>query len=333
VAPTRTNTFAYDTYLRARRDIWSFQPARLDSARAELEHALVVVGPNVLLHSALGLIDWQYVNSGISADPRHLEAARRHAEEIRRLDPTSAHAPRLLGFIAAQSGDAEGWVRNLRRAVELDPHDPDATVWLGYGWIFAGHARHARQLLARQLAVDPLHEHLLFGLGFDAYFSGDLDAALHWYEKGSELAPDHPGVGMVLAQAHASAGNLDRMTAAVARHAAPPESHPLSNLTHIFHHALLGNAAAADALTSEAWEAKIWSDFQYTHVMAQAQARLGRPAEALRWLARSTERGLLDVPFLTERDPLLAGLRGDPRFVDLTSRVRQRWERFEAAVA
>jgi hypothetical protein len=96
---------------------------------------------------------------------------------------------------------------------------------------------------------------------------------------------------------------------------------------------MLGEAAAADALTDDAWAAKIWSDFQYTHVMAQAQAKLGRRSEALRWLERSTERGLLNAPFLSERDPLLAGLRDDPRFADLMTHVRRRWERFEAAVA
>ncbi len=41
--------------------------------------------------------------------------------------------------------------------------------------------------------------------------------------------------------------------------------------------ALAGEAAAADALMSADLESKLWSDFQYTHVMAQAQAALGRP--------------------------------------------------------
>jgi TPR repeat protein len=217
--------------------------------------------------------------------------------------------------------------------VELDPHDPDSTVWLAFGWIWSGHARHARPLLERQLAVDPLHDYLMFGCGFDAYFSGDWEKAVQWYEKGAALAPDHPGLGMVLAQTHASAGDLDRMSAAVERHAPEPRSHPLATLTHILRHAVLGDAAAADALTDDAWAAKIWSDFQYTHVMAQAQAKLGRKSEALCWLERATERGCLNAPFLSERDPLLAGLRDDPRFADLMTRVRRRWERFEAVVA
>lgn len=69
-----------------------------------------------------------------------------------------------------------------------------------------------------------------------------------------------------------------------------PHAHPLHALSHIFKHALVGEVAAADALMSADLESKLWSDFQYTHVMAQAQAALGRPTEAVRWLTQSTDR-------------------------------------------
>jgi hypothetical protein len=91
-------------------------------------------------------------------------------------------------------------------------------------------------------------------------------------------------------------------------------------------------AVAADALATEAWAEKVWSDSQYTHLMAQAQAILGRRDQALRWLRRATERGLIHYPFLAERDPLLANLRGDHRFAELLESVRARWERFERDV-
>ena len=331
-APSRPNAFVYDVYLRTRRDIWSFIPERMERARAELNRAVEVAGPDVLLHSALGVLEWQYINGGISGDPRHLEEARRHAEEIRRLDPSSAHGPQLLGLIAAQSGDSVGWVRNLKRAVELDPHEPDAKVWLAFGWTYAGRPQRARELLEQQFAVDPLHDYLIIGFGFDAYHSGDWAAAVHWGERLAELMPDHPGIGMVLAQSHASAGDLDRMSAAVAKHSPSPAAHPLATLTHIFRHAMLGEAAEADALTNDAWAAKIWSDFQYTHVMAQAQAALGRSDEALRWLTRATERGFLDAPFLADIDPLLEPLHGHAGYVELMRRVRDSWEKFEEAV-
>jgi hypothetical protein len=138
---------------------------------------------------------------------------------------------------------------------------------------------------------------------------------------------------MVMAQTFASAGQIERMVKWVDDNAPDPHAHPLHALSHIFKHALVGDSAAADALTSADFESKLWSDFQYTHVMAQAQAALNRPAEAVRWLTRSTERGLLNYPFLSTRDPLIARIRGDAALESLLERVRLTWETFEARVA
>ena len=326
------NAYAYDTYLRTRRDIWSFIPERMERARNELLHALEVVGDDRFLHTGLALVNWQYINGGVSGDRRHLEEAERHARMVIELDPAGAEGPRLLGLIRAQSGDIVGWVRHLQRAYRIDPHDPDGAVWTGFGWNFAGQRHRALPIFERLLSVDPHFDYLLFGFAFEAYFSGDLAAAEGYTEQARRLSPDHPGIPMVMAQVLASAGQIDRAVRYVDEHAAPAGTHPLSTLTHVFKHALRGEAAAADALTTDALAEAIWSDFQYTHVMAQAQAVLGRKDEALRWLRRTTERGFIHHPFLAERDPLLASLHGDPRFTELMAGVRARWERFEDEV-
>jgi tetratricopeptide (TPR) repeat protein len=215
----------------------------------------------------------------------------------------------------------------------MDPHDPDQSVWLAIGWTYAGHPQHARPLFERMLSTDPHFDYLLFGLGFDAYFSGEFARAVAFYEQARQLSPDHPGASMVLAQVFGSTGDLERMASEVDQHLPDPGSHPLATLTHIFKHALLGNADAVDTLATDEWADKIWSDFQYTHVMAQAQAALGRKTEALRWLERCTQRGLIHYPFLAERDPLLRNLRGDAAFAAILEGVRRQWVGFAAAVA
>ena len=181
--------------------------------------------------------------------------------------------------------------------------------------------------------MDPLFDYLLFGLGFEAYFAGDHAEAEPHYEKARQLSPDHPGIVMVLAQTFASAGQIERMVRWVDDSAPDPHAHPLHTLSHLFKHALVGEAAAAEALTSADLESQLLSDFQYTHVMAQAQAALGRPKEAVRWLTRSTERGLLNYPFLSRRDPLIGRIRGNQDLESLLERVRRAWETFEARVA
>jgi serine/threonine protein kinase len=332
-APATSNGYVYDTYLRARRDIWSFMPERLARAEEELTRALAAAGEHVLLYDGLGTLHWQYVNSGISGDRRHLAEAERYARKVMELDPVSATGPRLMGLIAAQSGDAVGWVRHLEQAAVIEPYDPYTVIWLAYGWTWAGFPERSRPLYERLLAIDPLFDYLLFGLGFEAYFAGDYAEAERHYVKARQLSPDHPGIVMVLAQTFASAGQIERMVRWVDDSAPDPHAHPLHTLSHLFKHALVGDAAAADALTSADLESQLWSDFQYTHVMAQAQAALGRPKEAVRWLTRSSERGLLNYPFLSGRDPLIGRIRGDQDLESLLERVRRAWETFEARVA
>jgi tetratricopeptide (TPR) repeat protein len=311
----------YDTYLRARRDIWSFVPERLERAEAELKRALDVAGDQVLLYSGLGLLHWQYINGGISGDRRHLDEAAACAQKILALDPSSASAPQLLGFIAAQNGNVVDWIRQLRRATELDPHDPYTQIFLAFGWTWTGFPEHSRPIYERMLATDPLFDYLLYGLGFEAYFSGDYQLAASYYEKSIPLAPDHPGMGFCFAQLYASMGQFDRMTDWVDTHTPDPHAHPLFALGHILKHAINGQPDAADRLMSAELEAAYWSDFQYTHVMAQANAMLGRSEEALRWLRRSVERGFLRHAFLTT-DPLLARLHDDRDFAVLMAHVR-----------
>ncbi|HVS63173.1 MAG TPA: hypothetical protein VMT85_06665, partial [Thermoanaerobaculia bacterium] len=167
---------------------------------------------------------------------------------------------------------------------------------------------------------------------FDAHFSCEWSRAEGFYEKGRQLAPEHPAGACVQAQIAASTGDLERMALIIDEADLDPSSHPLAALTHIFKHSLLDQADAADALVSEDWEKSVWNDFQFTWIMAQAQAALGRRDEAMRWLERATERGFIHYPFLSTGDPLLASLRGTPRFESLMARVELRWRGFEDAV-
>lgn len=332
VAPSKSNAFAYDTYLRARREIWSFLPDRLARAEKELKHALSVVGDDVLLYSGLGMVNWQYVNAGISGDPRYLAEAERHARKVIELNPASSHGPRLLALVAQLRGDRVAWARHMQQAVAIDPHDPDQRVWLAICWTYAGRRSRARPIFEELLTTDPLFDMLMWGLGFDAHFSCEWRRAEGFYERGRQLAPEHPAGACVQAQIAASTGDLERMNRIIDEEDLDPASHPLAALTHIFKHSLLGQADAADALVSEDWEKSVWSDFQYTWIMAQAQAALGRCDEALRWLERATERGFIHYPFLSTGDPLLANLRGNPGFEALMARVEKRWRDFEDAV-
>ena len=72
-----------------------------------------------------------------------------------------------------------------------------------------------------------------------------------------------------------------------------------------------------------AWDAEIpWA-------LASAHAAVGATDEALYWLDRAIDQGMINYPFLSEHDHYLDSIRGDERFGRLMERARREWERLD----
>ncbi|MFC2166091.1 hypothetical protein ACFLT2_13980, partial [Acidobacteriota bacterium] len=50
---------------------------------------------------------------------------------------------------------------------------------------------------------------------------------------------------------------------------------------------------------------------------------------AMDWLEHAVNRGFINYPLLSEHDPFLVNIRGEPRFKKLMERVKHEWENFE----
>jgi hypothetical protein len=70
-------------------------------------------------------------------------------------------------------------------------------------------------------------------------------------------------------------------------------------------------------------------DLQFSSYVACAYAMLGDADTALDWLENAVELGFLNHRYLSGIDPLLAPLRGDPRFQALMSVARERAKALE----
>ncbi len=72
-----------------------------------------------------------------------------------------------------------------------------------------------------------------------------------------------------------------------------------------------------------AWDAEV------PGLLASAHAAVGAKDEALLWLDRAIERGMINYPFLSEHDRYLNSIRGEARFTQAMERAKREWERLE----
>jgi tetratricopeptide (TPR) repeat protein len=220
--------------------------------------------------------------------------------------------------------------RHARRALEIDPNDPDALLWLGYTSAVLGKLPFSQPFAARLLAIDPLLPSAHIGAGGLHWFEGRFDMALPSYRTAVRLSPDNPLALYWLLLGLAANRLFDEaaavLGAALSQHA-PLE--PMTSSLAFFLMACRGEKEAALASVSESWTALAWEDYALPQIIADAYAALGEPGEALRWLERAVEWGWINYPWFAEIDPWLENLRGDERFRELMKLVKREWEEFE----
>jgi serine/threonine protein kinase/tetratricopeptide (TPR) repeat protein len=326
-----SDTRAFEYYLRARQEVYTFTAQGLDRALTYLKRAAERSSDNIALWAAMGYVYWQYVNAGISADPGYFQKARECADRILQIDPDSPEARRLLGLIEIHAkGDPQVAVDHLKAALEANPNDPDALFWLSLIYGCVGRPSSGYALAIRLLDIDPLTPIHHVVPGFLDVLDGDPQRALPWLLRAHELDPQSPITSIAYGQALAMAGETEeacRVLEDISTHV--PESF-FAGLGRAFSCAVQHRHDDAVAAITQDVVDNARHDLQYSWTLAQIYAMLGRPDEAHTWTCSAVTQGFWNYPLLAERDPLLAPLRGDPRFVALMQSTKEKWLNFRA---
>jgi serine/threonine protein kinase/tetratricopeptide (TPR) repeat protein len=315
---------AYEYYLRGRQETLKFTEEALEHALEYLTKGLDIVGENPELLAAIGYVHFQYLNAGVSGDPIHVTTLRDTAERIARIDGVSHHADRLRGLVALLEGRTVDVVHHLGRALEGDPNDPDALLFLTLILGFAGKTEPAWPLVERLLRIDPLTPFYRMLPGFVALMQGDLRAAIGPFRDAVTRDPANPVVRQFYGQIQVMNGmEAEARETLLALEADAPETF-FAGLGMLFVHALNRDASAAAAILTEEFRTAALGDAQYAWSLAQAAAMLSD--EDLAWTAldAAAAQGFWNADFLTRHDPLIAPLRGTVRFRELVEGVVQK---------
>jgi hypothetical protein len=97
----------------------------------------------------------------------------------------------------------------------------------------------------------------------------------------------------------------------------------------LFKNCLLHNKEAALPLFTEEIKQVGWNDYGLSWYIANYYAMIDDKDEALKWLERAVEWGLINYPLLSKISPIIEPIRGEERFKRLMERVKYEWENFE----
>jgi eukaryotic-like serine/threonine-protein kinase len=312
---------AYDWYLRAKQEMLRFTKEGVDRAVEYLEKSEAIAGENVLLLAAKGEAYWQYINSGLSADPSHLDKAEACARRALEIDPQSPQGHRVAGLVRLHRGDVQGALRQLKRALDLAPNDPDCLLWGCLAAAMSGKMTFANAWAARLVEVDPVTPFHQLMPGTMAWMQGDYARAWELWSERHAAILENPLMRLVYGHVAVITGRVeegDRILGELAR--SSPDS-PFGQLASVYRHAFDGDREQFAVALTPALVATLEGDLQYCWFLGQCHALVGDVDGGIRWIEAAAARGFINHDLLARLDPFLAHLRTDPRFETLMQKV------------
>ena len=204
-------------------DVWIQMMTRSDEDRAELARASrrKMAAEDAIGCEAIIAREPDYAAVRNDAAALYLElgdadAALRHFEAVRRLQPHSAIARFNVGVALEASKRAADAAREYEAAIELDPQYSAAHNNLGGIRLAEGRIEDARREYERAVASGPSNAEAHNNLGAMLLAAGDAPGAITRLERAIDLRATYPEAHFNLARAYAAEGRLADATRAAA---------------------------------------------------------------------------------------------------------------------
>ena len=311
---------AYRLFLEGR---WHVQRVALPAVRQGIQYLeqATAIDPGFAL-AYVGLADAYRTASAVDMAPALVvPKAKQAAEKAVRIDDRLSSAHTQLGILSIwYDWDTAAAEHNFKRALELDPDNAEAHLFLAH--LRSNQGRHDEAIREAELALalEPFNTRFNALVGQFLLHAGRTDDALARLQATFAMDPNH-----VLAHIFASAAYSEKGQYADAIAEAEQAvtitrrtmAHPMGLLGYAL--AKSGDKAGAQALLDELLTASK-SRYVAPYGVALLYNALGDDEHTLAWLergyaARDHKMNLLKV------DPKWKNLRGDPRFEDLVRRI------------
>ena len=211
----------------------------------------------------------------------------------------------------------------FRRALELDPNDPEPHQMFGVYLRTLGRFEEAEAETRRAIELDPLTRHFSYQLGRVLACAGRPADAAAQFEKQLALDSIYPPAHYELAKALASQGDYDAALNELATGVRQWGDTAYQRLIR----GSRGSAgyAAARVLGAtrslERLRERAKRGFVPPAAFAREYIQLGQREQSMAWLRRAFEEGDVNLAAALSCEPEYAPLRADPRFRDLRRRM------------
>lgn len=325
------NVSAYDYYLRARHEVYTFTAVGLERAKRLVDAGLALMGENSMLLATRGMVSWYYLNFSVDSDERHLEEAATYARRSLDQDPRNYFAIFLNGVVAAKRGELEIALRDLRKAYELKPSDAMVLGELNRFLWNAGkeQTERARAMFDEHLKIDPLTPLSWQSCVIPHIGAGRPVEAVAAARRVLELTEVGNPVRVYVGHDFVLLNMRDEAARIFEEEGAALGPSPYGSAALFLRCALKKDAeGAAGYLTPQLQRAALWMEYLAIW-LADGFALLGNRDEALHWLRKAVDLGFINYAYLAKLDPMLESLRTDAEFKDLIQQVQQRSQAVE----
>ena len=171
------------------------------------EQALRVDPNNVTALTLLGVKFHTPVNIGTSADPKaDITRADEFVSQALVVDPTSAGAHSVKGWILFDQGRFGEAIAEQERAIDLNPADVGAMQGLGWAYLFLGQFEQGLDTFSKAIQLsprDPLLAFMCTGKSWAYFGLKQYDQAIDWARRAIAVYPNfqHPHGHLIAALA------------------------------------------------------------------------------------------------------------------------------------
>ena len=304
---------AHNAYLQGH---FHFQRRNLEDFRKAVSYfdQAIRLDPDYALAYAERSEAWSFIGDLTGQRATAWPTAKSDAEKAVAIATGLAEAHAALGWVRffIDWKFAEG-LSELKRAKELSPANPTANDLLARVIVYLGQVDEAERHARHAVELDPLSVTAQGNLGRVLFVAGKLDEADAVARKAAELQP--AAAGNHRYQVHVAVERGDGETALREAQLEPNEGYRRFELA--LAHYVRGDRAAADAALADLIAN---GRDQLAYQIAEVYAVRGEKEKAFEWLQISFDNH--DTGTLTLLiDPLLRGLRDDPRYKNLVAKL------------